>query len=235
MKIKIGSYNIAACRQIDRDATIIAADVEQNGLDIVGFQEVDRYADRSKHKDMEQDIKNNCSLKYTYYVKTLELGTIDKKYNMGEGDYGIMVASRYPIVFAERFDLPAKDAEPRCLLHVKVDVDGRILSFYTTHFSHNNEILRKPQFEFVANLLKDDQNFILTGDFNTQNFDDFAAFKNAACINNHQNRIETCLEPNGNRLAIDNIVFSNDFTLQNFSVYDKNHSDHLLLMAEFQW
>ena len=235
MKIKIGSYNIAACRQIERNAAIIAADVEENGLDIVGFQEIDRYANRSNNADMEQDIKNNCSLKHTYYVKTLELGTIEPKYGMGKGDYGIMVASRYPIITAESFELPTEGAEPRFLLHAVLDVEGENLSFYTTHLSHNSDRLRKIQFEVIAKVLSKDKNFILTGDFNTQNFDDFAVIKNANIVNNQDNRIETCLEENGNRIAIDNIVYSDEFKLQNCSLYDKEHSDHSLLCAEFDW
>lgn len=230
--IKIGTYNIAACRQIGRDAKIIAADIESLGLDIVGLQEVDRFCERSDFHDMQREIADNCSLKHSFFVKTVALDGADKKQS---GEYGIMLISRYPIVKAEGIVLPSHNIERRAYIRAEIDVDGDVLVFYNTHLSHENREIRLSQMATLAADMQNVKSFILTGDFNTYDFSDFSEIKNGKLINNDENRLGTCLFPSGEWKAIDNIVHSFDFTYKNRRVLECDHSDHVLFAADFEW
>lgn len=229
--IKIGTYNIAACRQIERNAKIIAKDIDIFGLDIVGLQEVDRFTLRSYGADMQKDIVENSRLKHSYFVKTIDLEGKDHPF----GEYGIMLLSRFPIIRAEAVLLPSEKVEQRAYIRAEIDVDGDVLTFYNTHLSHEDKENRKKQFYFLAKDIAAAKRFVLTGDFNTYDFEDFAPIKNGLLLNNEENRIGTCLFPTGEWKSIDNIVYSKNFTYKNRRILECDHSDHVLFAADFEW
>ena len=51
VSVRIGTYKIANGRVVDHDMKKIAEDIIEADLDIVGIQEVDRFASRSKYID----------------------------------------------------------------------------------------------------------------------------------------------------------------------------------------
>ncbi len=230
-KLRIGTYNIANGREIDHDMQIIANDIVEQGLDIVGLQEVDRNSPRSKNLDTIALLSELTGYKYYAYVKCLDLSTIGSS-----GDYGTAILSKYPIVETGETELnPGDRVERRMLGYAKIDVNGTMINFYNTHLTIQDDVIRKyMEFPKVAEVLKDVENCFLTGDFNVDSFAEFdglAAFM--GLTNNPERDIITC--PDEEMRRIDNIIYSDDFTIDPDSVgiRENNHSDHYMLYADF--
>lgn len=230
-KLRIGTYNIANGREIDHDMQIIANDILEQGLDIVGLQEVDRNSPRSKNLDTIALLSELTGYKYYTYVKCLDLGTIGSS-----GDYGTAILSKYPIIETGETELnPGDRVERRMLGYAKIDVNGTVINFYNTHLTIQDDVIRKyMEFPKVVETLKGVENCFLTGDFNVDGFSEFdglAEFMNLT--NNPERDIVTC--PDEEMRRIDNIIYSDDFTIDPDSVgiRENSHSDHYMLYADF--
>lgn len=230
-KLRIGTYNIANGREIDHDMQIIANDIVEQGLDIVGLQEVDRNSSRSKNLDTIAVLSELTGYKYYTYVKCLDMSTIGL-----DGDYGTAILSKYPIIETGETELnPGDRVERRMLGYAKIDVNGTIINFYNTHLTISDDVIRKyMEFPKLVEALEGVENCFLTGDFNVDGFAEFdglAAFM--GLTNNPERDIITC--PDEEMRRIDNIIYSADFTIDPDSVgiRENNHSDHYMLYADF--
>ena len=148
------------------------------------------------------------------------------------GGYGLAIISKYPIVKHELIKLSSASSEQRILAHAELDVNGTTVHFFVTHVSYDGEsgwASRTKQFKEIANKLANYDNFILTGDFNTRNLDEYSVIKNAALINSKENNVVTY--PDG-RSPVDNIVYStSSFTGGTPNVVTNSYSDHYMLWS----
>ena len=231
VKLRIGSYNIANGKKVNHDLSIIAQDIIDNKLDIVGLQEVDRFASRSKFIDTAKDLAELTGLEYYYYTKAINIAGNEAKYGT-KGEYGTCILSRYPITSSESIPLYSGGKEQRMLSCVEIDVDGTTINFVNTHLSYELAEIRQKQFETLAEKVADMQYCIVTGDFNISSFDDFAPvdFLSKACTE-HGKPI-TFPE---SKTTIDNILFSEEFTLVKRDSVASDHSDHYMLWAELEF
>ena len=85
INLKIGTYNIANGREIGHDMTLIAQDILKNEIDVVGFQEVDRYASRSKFIDTIKLLSEYTGFEYYTYTKSTNIKGDAATFG-GEGD-----------------------------------------------------------------------------------------------------------------------------------------------------
>ena len=147
------------------------------------------------------------------------------------GQYGDAILSKYPIVESERYALEMSDEyEDRVLGRAKIKIEeGVYVNFFVTHLCHVSDANRREQLEMIADVLKDYDDFVLTGDFNTDNFSLFSTIDGANMVNNQGFNIVTF---DHNYYAIDNIVYAG--SAWRFSIprtIKDSYSDHYLLYA----
>ncbi len=238
LALRVGSYNIASGDPGSaHNMELIARDILEKDLDIVGMQEVDRGCQRTAFADMPKLLSEYTGYPYYYYSKCV--GLLGKD-GPGSGAYGDCVLSKYPILQAKHtvlnHTIPGnKSREPRSLSHIQVDVGGTIINFHNTHLEHGrkdeNQELRLTQLAQIADLLRDESRCILTGDFNCPPENQYGAlsFLTGVC--------KTIGEPfthPRSASTIDNILFSGDIQLVSTDVLYSGASDHSLLYAEFK-
>ena len=155
-----------------------------------------------------------------------------KAINHDGGEYGLAIISKYPIVKHELIKLSSGSAEQRILAHAEIDVGGTTVDFFVTHVSFDGEsggASRAKQFKEIANKLANYDNFILTGDFNTRNLDEYSVIENSALVNSKENNVVTY--PDG-RSPVDNIVYSTaNFSDSGPNVVTNSYSDHYMLWS----
>ena len=218
LELKIGSYNIANGREVGHDLTILGNDIKEQGLDIVGIQEIDQFANRSGNQDTIKILSESSGLEYYTFFRAI---------HHDGGEYGLGILSRYPIVSTNRKLLDSKGKEQRIFCKAVIDIDGEQINFFVTHLSYEDMTLNAEQTATVIKELREvEGNFILTGDFNTSNF---SAYERAGfgVANSGENRV-----PTFDDTVIDNIIYSKD--LYEFSApsnLPNGHSDHNMLFA----
>ena len=215
VKLKIGSYNIKNGELVNHDFTVLAKDILDNELDIVGFQEVDESTGRNKYQETMAILAEETGYDY-YFAPAISYWS---------GYYGNGILSKYPIVSCETIKIPvfASKEEERCLLHAKIDVGGTILDFFVTHL--NSDTAEK-QLKEINKYTSVCDTFVLAGDYNYSNFNFFnTTFKNAQLAH-------TTLHTTGGGHQFDNFVISRSIKCENTRVVDTKHSDHYLLISD---
>ncbi len=232
--LKIGSFNIAAARQVNKDLKVLAEDVIQQGLDIVGFQEVDFNASRSNYVDFMKELSEHTGYKYYQFFEALDFQSF---YSPSTGSYGIGILSKYPIKSTENIRLTepdkSKKLEGRTLGRAVIEVNGKEINFFTTHLSFLIADARETEFKRLNTILSKYQNVILTGDFNNHDLSEFDALTNLSKVNNPDNPFETYPEGHG---FIDNIIYDNNFEHIKGSegIVVSDHSDHYMFYAKLR-
>ncbi len=219
--LRIGSYNIKHGAEAGLDLSKIGEVIKAQELDIVGLQEIDFKTTRANGVDQPKVLAEAADMPYHVFIPAIDFQG---------GKYGTLILSKYPIVSSEVIPLTSWDKEKRALGHAVIDIEGRKLDFFNTHLSYEDSGLRKLQFAELAEKINACENFILTGDFNTANFAEFKVI-NGSPINNSKRNYPTF----DSGSAIDNILFSKDFSENASGTVTKSFSDHYMLWAEFSW
>ena len=221
--LRIGTYNIFHAEKAGYNLKKLADNISINGLDIVGLQEVDHFTKRNGNVNQTAEIAKYLGYKHRVFFKAID---------HDGGGYGLAIISKYPIVKHELIKLSSASSEQRILAHAELDVNGTTVHFFVTHVSYDGEsggASRTKQFKEIANKLANYDKFILTGDFNTRNLDEYSVIKNAALINSKENNVVTY--PDG-RSPVDNIVYStSSFTGGTPNVVTNSYSDHYMLWS----
>lgn len=221
--LKIGSFNIANGSSVQHYMRVLGQDIKNAGLDIVALQEVDQFVPRSKNQDTIKLLSEYSGLSYYAFFKAIDLNG---------GEYGVGILSRYPILETSLEKLYSGDKEQRVIGGAKIDVNGTIVNFFSTHLSFESKSLRDRQFAQIYNIVKELDNFIVAGDFNTSDFSEYSIIKNAEMVNNSKYSIFTfpATSPSS---SIDNIVYSvGSWTFEKPQIVKNQHSDHCMLYAE---
>ena len=222
VKLNIGSYNIAHGSAVNLKMEKLGEDIKDKKLDIVGVQEVDQFSSRSMNIDTMKELSESSGLEYYAFFKAIDLRG---------GEYGVGILSKYPILETEKTELYSGTEEQRVLGHAVIDVGGERLNFFVTHLSYESKALRDRQFATIAEKTAGLDNFVVTGDFNTSNFNEYAPIKNMDMVNNSESSINTFPSPTPSS-SIDNIVFSkNNWSFGDPSVLPNGNSDHCMLYA----
>ncbi len=151
MKLKIMTYNIAAGRvykdyttenpkapvNINECIEVMKAEMP----DILGLNEVDRLTNRSGNVDQPRVIADALGYNYAF-SKSIPLAPVEC------GEYGNAIATRFyahevtlhSIPLPEEENMrPCRHYEPRSVIHISLDVEGREVHFLQTHFGLTNE------------------------------------------------------------------------------------------------
>lgn len=224
INLKIASYNIFHGEKAGYDYSKIAKNITDNGIEIVGLQEVDNNTKRCGKVNQIQKIAEKAGYQYYKFFKAI---------NHDGGEYGLGIISKYPILTTNLIKLSSGSAEQRILAHAKIKVDGEIVNFFVTHLSYDEEgggTSRSKQFSEVATELAKHDNFVLTGDFNTRDLTEYNVIKGSALVNNSTNTLITY--PDG-RSPLDNIVYSTSkWKFGAGKLITNSYSDHYAIYSQ---
>lgn len=217
VSINVGTYNVKHFAVVDHDFSIIADDIRGKDLDIVGLQEIDYCNSRSDMLNEPELIAKELGWHYAF----------SKSIDYRGGGYGHCIVSKYPIVSYNTVYLPSGTYEQRSFGHAVIDVNGVHINFINTHLSYESSYYGGLQFQSLGDYLSKLDGFILTGDFNTSDLNEFAPIKNAIYINGDKNYYLTASADDPKK-SIDNIVISNYYEYRDPAVLPDVHSDHLM-------
>ena len=225
MILNIGSYNIRHGADAEFDMRVIGKNITDHKLDIIGVQEVDRNAARSKCIDSMKLLSDATGYQQYAFFAAIPLQG---------GEYGVGILSKHPIVETERYLLDSSGTnEQRVLGRAAINVDGETVQFFVTHLSYESTETRTKQFKEINEILKGFDNYILTGDFNTEDFEEFRVIEGSVLVNDTDRRVPTFPSK---LLAIDNIVYDAKHMTFNLPQTVKNsYSDHYLLYASCEY
>ena len=140
-----------------------------------------------------------------------------------------MILSKYPILRYEPISLPSSEYEPRSVGHAVLDIEGTQVDFFNTHLSYESSAVRARQFGALAALLTPCRRYILTGDFNVNDLDEYAVLGAAVAINRKERVIGSFIESDA---PIDNILLSAGFAEIAAGRLPAVASDHYPVWAE---
>ncbi len=215
--LKIASYNIRHGADVNMNMQILADDIKGLNIDVVGLQEVDQNCKRSNYIDTMLELSEKTGMAHYAFAKGI---------NLGAGEYGTGILSKYPIVSFEMTPLESQGHEQRSIGHAVLDVNGTRVHFFNTHLSYESKDVRTLQFAQIAALVPAGEPWILTGDFNTGDFTEFDVIDHGEMLNCAEHRMLSFAETG---LAIDNVVLSHAWKMLDFGMLENNHSDHYMI------
>ncbi len=230
LSLRIGSYNIAHTRFVDYNIKTIADEIVSLDLDIVGIQEVDRFAKRSDYVDMLKELVLESGYPFCKFFKAIDLEG-DKATHGQDGEYGLIILSKYPIKKTDTVTLECPNIEQRIVAHAVIDIKGTDVDFYNTHLSFENITVRTKQFETLANLIKGKSPCIVTGDFNIETASEFDAIP----LNRINAKDKTFITYPEDKLPLDNVFYTDDFKFISSDMNVTGNSDHNLIYGEFEF
>src|SRR5213080_5349690 len=127
--IRVMTYNIHVGVGMDKklDLARIAGVINAQHPDLVGLQEVDRGVARTQRIDEIAEIAKLTRMEYAFAFNLRYQG----------GQYGVAILSRFPIIATEhRLYQNTREAERRGFIRAEVSIDGRIITFATTHLDY---------------------------------------------------------------------------------------------------
>ncbi|MGM9601506.1 MAG: endonuclease/exonuclease/phosphatase family protein [Faecousia sp.] len=211
LQLRVASYNIRLGGMLyGYDMEGLAEDIRKSGADLIGLQEVDKNTNRNLNQDTMKILGELLGYYYYFYPVT----TVDG------GEYGDGILSKYPIVNVTEHLLDVDEAGG--FLMANIDIFGRQVMFCNTHY-YDPDVTGPLQ--AIYDLTKDEDPFIITGDFNTQAFDVFDAVFADCTIANHG----TVTTNEGS--MVDNMIFSPSVEMLDFAATNTNASDHYLITS----
>ena len=122
------------------------------------------------------------------------------------------------------------EGEQRGYGHVKLDVNGTEIDFYNTHLAWPSATARAQQIQVLSQDVQDGEHIILTGDMNCTIEDLDKPFEDYNYVNGFPDD-DNHFITNSEDGAIDNILFSFDYSLLDCGMVESGNSDHNMLWA----
>ena len=217
MNMRIATYNV---HNTDGSNSIIgiADEIKRSKADFVGLQEIDVGVRRSQNKNTLGEINKICGYPSAIFSKTID-------YEGGE--YGIASMFKFPLVSMEKYMLPSV-VEQRIIVKLVLETDAGYVSFFNTHLSYKASDVRAQQLKFINSLLSKEKRYIMTGDFNIEDFDELRVLEGSVFANNSVNPFNT-FKSGG---CIDNIITSENIKIKKVYLSESEYSDHNMLLAD---
>jgi endonuclease/exonuclease/phosphatase family metal-dependent hydrolase len=158
--LRVMTYNIHVGVGMDQklDLKRIAEVINHQRPDLVGLQEVDRGVERTQRIDEIAEIAKLTRMEYAFAYNL----------NYQGGQYGVAVLSRFPIMAIDhRRYGNTREKERRGMIRVELNVQGRVVSFVTTHLDYQYEDGRVYEAKQLLQALAGIKGaLIVVGDFN---------------------------------------------------------------------
>lgn len=232
MQVRVASYNIYHGQGTDGrfDLPGLAKVIGNTGADIVGLQEVDKCTTRSSGVDQAAEIARHLGFHHVFGMH----------FPYKNGEYGIAILTRYPILRSECYALPtATGCEPRTLLSATIDLGCVEADIFNTHLEVRNRNIREKQCAQVAEIVQRSKRpAILMGDMNAQPREWDVEGRLSRFMWDTDAEGHSPTYPSGKpEKRIDYILCTNQWKAQaNRAVecIDSVRSDHVLVLAKLQ-
>ena len=159
VRITVLSYNVQAAKRFPTQQ--YAEFIKRYAPDFVAFQELDYMTQRFREKPDFLDEVAGLTGMHPVYAASMAYS---------EGQYGIGLMTRFPILAVTAFALPQPEGsyEPRRAVTVEAQVEkGLAMRFTSTHLDLPSDSIRMAQVTALTRWLSaDDTPSILCGDFN---------------------------------------------------------------------
>lgn len=167
--LRVMSYNIRICsppamKWNGTDLPGTAAAIKKYSPDLVALQEVDAFTDRAgKTVDQAKELGRLTGM-YAHFAKAVD---------RSNGDYGVAVLSRFPILKAESYRLTVlskhPDAEVRGVAAITVKTPVGKIVFLSVHLDHLSDSDREHQIRQLMTIVKKYEKMpvIIGADLNT--------------------------------------------------------------------
>lgn len=226
-ELRILSYNIhhGATKEGRDSLDQIALLIKELNADIIGLQEVDRFAARSNFKDQIKVLAEKTGMEYVF----------GKTVNVPTGITGNAILSKYPIVTEDNFLLPSL-LEQRAFVVGRIDINGTEIGVGVLHLGLNKyeRIKQSETIKSIVNSLN--KEYILIGDMNSNDssrevriLSNKARDTAEASSGNINTFAYGSAEPN---VRIDYIFTSNGFDVLSHKVVNVDYSDHIPVVAD---
>ena len=213
----IATYNVRHGGDVSSDIGCIGRFLAERGVDVAGLQEIDVGTNRMCMHDVLTEIAKGGSYPHTYFAKAMDFDG---------GGYGVGIVSRYPILEAKTIPLYSAGEEPRVLCHAVIETARGNFDFFNTHTSYESKEIRLQQLKEIGERLAKSHCFVLTGDFNTANLEEFSVFPSCDAVNrNHYASFYATRE------GIDNIFLSHHFDVLKAEMPQVPYSDHYPILS----
>ena len=216
-KLCVATYNVRHGGDVPGDVGCIGRFLNNANVDIAGLQEIDIGTERMNGIDVLAQIAKGGNYPYSYFAKAMDFDS---------GGYGIGIVSRYPILSVQTIPLFSGGAEARVLCHAVIQAGNETIDFFNTHTSYEAKEIRAEQLKEIGEHLITCERFILTGDFNTADLDEFSLFPPCSIVNRTAYG-SFCSTGEG----IDNIFVSRDFDILHSTMPTLPYSDHYPILS----
>ncbi len=221
MKIKVLSFNVQNGYTAGYDYALLGKDIAEEHADLVGLQELDRFTKRNGNRDALSEIAAEAGYEYFAFAHAIDYS---------DGEYGTGILSRYPIKHFDVLPMESHGDEGRSAGIATIMIDGKEFFYVNTHLSLGAKEMRREQFEALAAIVAGKSYYIITGDFNTEDYSEFVPIKGGNLMNCEKNKLLSWAGE-----AIDNIVTSEMLTLQSSFIRNEVvHSDHYMIGAVYE-
>ena len=157
MEINVLTYNIRL--GLDSSIAAIAEAIQTEGIpDLIALQEVGRYWQMGECIDQTQVLSHALGL-HGHFCGALT--------DENQGQFGIALLSRYPMLDLRRTELPRVDDEQRVLLEARIDTPVP-LTVLTSHFSIHEPERRRQATMMAEKASRCQTPVIALGDFNAK-------------------------------------------------------------------
>jgi endonuclease/exonuclease/phosphatase family metal-dependent hydrolase len=216
-KLCIATYNVRHGGDVPNDVGCIGRFLNDANVDVVGLQEIDVGTNRMNGMDVLAQIAKGGNYPYSYFAKAMDFDS---------GAYGIGIVSRCPILSVQTIPLFSGGEEPRVLCHAVIEAGDESIDFFNTHTSYESKEIRTEQLKEISEHLANCERFILTGDFNTANLDEFSLFQPCSIVNRAE---YGSFYSTGE--GIDNVFVSRDFDISQSVMSPLPYSDHYPILC----
>jgi endonuclease/exonuclease/phosphatase family metal-dependent hydrolase len=154
--LRAATWNIKAARSASVEA--IASEMAAMQADVIALQEVDVRTRRTGFVDQPAALAAALNYHYAFAASI----------KWDEGDYGLAVLSRWPLVNVSRHRLEGTNVgEPRIILEVVVCAAGRPLRIFN-HHADGRPVYRELGFATLRDMVRPEvgQGILVMGDFN---------------------------------------------------------------------
>ena len=227
--ITVLSYNIGGHSALVRSGHLaaIASTIAEHRPDVVGLQEVHRGTWQARFRDQAAELARATGMEVFY----------GPSFKVWGGEFGNAVLVRGRVLRGEVVGLPSF-GEPRSLLRVTVEIDGRELDVWVTHLSawgSINRRMRTAQARCLAEHVRaSGRPFVLCGDLNaTPTTPDLAGLVGGDFLRLCGLASEPTHALLGRR--IDYIFSDPRFTVLDAQVIHAGPSDHWPILTRLAW
>ena len=225
IRYRIGTLNVHGVRTAARLGRI-AALLQQEALDIVGIQEIDKNTVRGNGKDWTKELAKAAGYPYYAFCPATDYD---------EGQFGTAILSRYPIIDADAWKLDVVyGKEPRALGYARVLLNEGAVYVFNTHLCASKMYQKSVNIASLAYTLAATgvDLYTVTGDFNCSPPRLARYMPDIHFANMDQSTFGTGARPK----IIDNILYSDGLIASDVHLVDTQETqatDHALLVATF--